>query len=450
MLGRLLGKSETRGLSYQSIWGSGGDWPTGQTWAGQSISQTQSLQIATVYSCVRLYVDTLSTLPAGAFIRSQGTRRPYGPRPAWLDAPYPGVTWGQHIAQVMVSVLLSGNSYTRVFRSPLGEPVALMVLNPQQVEPQANPDGTVSYVWSSATSQAVIPQRDVLHITELLLPGDVKGVSRIDSVKNELGLAQALLDFSSRFFANGTAVGGVIQTPATVTSDQAKEVKAAFESTHRGSGKAHGVAVIGGGGTFVKTSTAPDEAQMLESRAQSIETIARVFRVPPPKLGITTPGSMSYASVEQLQISWTQDSVRPYAAKIEDAYSRLLPDGVFIRLNMDALLRGDTSARYGAYSTALDSGWAAINDVRRLEDMPPIEGGDQLRVPLENINLAAANVVETEKNVQMAVALISAGADPADTLAAFGLPPLAWGEADMPDPNDSADDMAEDDTEETP
>lgn len=445
MLGRLF-SGERRAVTYQSVWGSGGDWPTGSTWAGPAVSQANSLQVAAVYACVRLYADTLSTLPVGAYIRENGARRPYYPRPAWLDEPYPGVTWAMHVQQGVVSLLLNGNWYARIYRNSIGETVAILVLDPSLVEPQQLSDGSVVYVWDGG--RAAIPASDMIHITELTLPGQIKGVSRIDQVKQELGLTQALTEFAARFFANGTTVSGVIETPAAVTPDQAMDAKKSFEATHRGAGKAHGVAVVGGGAKFVKTSTAPDEAQMLESRAQQVETIARVFRVPPPKLGITTPGSMSYASVEQLQISWTQDSVRPYAAKIEDAYSRLLPKAAFIRLNMDALLRGDTQARYGAYSQALDSGWASINDVRRLEDMPPIDGGDGVRVPLENINLAAANVVETEKNVAMAVALIGAGADPSATLAAFGLPALPWSDHDSAndpnEPSDPADDMAED------
>ena len=165
-----------------------------------------------------------------------------------------------------------------------------------------------------------------------------------------------------------------------------------------------------------------------------------------------TPGAMSYASVEANDLSWAKDSLRPYVDKIERAHTRLLPDGVFVRINMDAVLRADTATRYGAYSQALDAGWAAINDVRRLEDMPPIDGGDTLRVPLENISLDAANVVETEKNVAMAVALIGAGADPTATLAAFGLPAIPWAEHDSStdpnEPSDPADDMAEDMAEE--
>jgi phage portal protein BeeE len=124
MLGRLLGR-ESRAVSYQQVWGSGGDWPTSQSWSGQYISQMKSLQIGTVYACVRLYTDTISTLPVGAYQRDRGVRRPLDSRPTWLDDPYPGISWSTHIQQVLVSLLLNGNAYVRVYRDTIGTPVAL-------------------------------------------------------------------------------------------------------------------------------------------------------------------------------------------------------------------------------------------------------------------------------------------------------------------------------------
>jgi hypothetical protein len=85
-------------------------------------------------------------------------------------------------------------------------------------------------------------------------------------------------------------------------------------------------------------------------------------------------------------------------------------------------VRGDLSSRYSAYSSGLDAGFLTINDVRRREDLPFIDGGDALRVPLENIGIGAAGLVEDEKKVTMAAQLVQVGYDPAAVLAALGLP----------------------------
>jgi hypothetical protein len=289
----------------------------------------------------------------------------------------------------------------------------------------------------------------MLHITELRLPGQIRGVSRITQLKQSYGLARALEEFSSRFFGNGSTTSGVIETPALVTGDQAKQIKETYEAGHKGLRRTLGVAVLGGGSKFVKTGVDPDEAQMLESKQFAVETVARTFRVPLHKLQVATPGAMSYASVEANDLAWSKDSLRPYIDKIERAHGTLLPPGVFARINMDAVLRGDTATRYAAYGSMLINGWGSINDARRYEDMPAIPGGDTIRVPLTNVDLSAAAIVEQEKNVAMAVELINAGADPEQTLKAFGLPALEWTEAPEPaEPADPAADMAEDDAEE--
>jgi hypothetical protein len=141
-------------------------------------------------------------------------------------------------------------------------------------------------------------------------------------------------------------------------------------------------------------------------------------------IGITTPGAMSYASVEQNNINFVTHTLRPYVAKIEDAYSALLPDGAFIKFNVDGLLRGDFSTRMNGYSIGSQAGFLSVNDIRRFEDLRPVEGGDVYRVPLANVDLAAAALVETDRRVLMAQRLVTTGFDPSSVLAALGLPPI--------------------------
>jgi hypothetical protein len=163
---------------------------------------------------------------------------------------------------------------------------------------------------------------------------------------------------------------------------------------------------------------------MLESRQYSTEEIARAFRCPPALLGVTTPGAMSYASVEMNGIHFVTYCLRPYIVKIEDAYSNLIPGDAFLKINVDGLLRGDQATRYASFSTGIQSGFLSINDIHRLEDMPPADGGDVYRVPLANVDLAAANLTELEKKTSIAVRLVQAGFDPASTLASLGLDAL--------------------------
>jgi HK97 family phage portal protein len=215
-----------------------------------------------------------------------------------------------------------------------------------------------------------VSKRDMLQITELRKAGDLRGMSRVTEMKDNLGLSSALQSFASRFFGQGATTQGIIETPQDLKSDQAKQLVDSFSQRHEGYRKAHKTGLLTGGAKFVKTGINPDEAQMLDSRKLAIEEVARIFRVPPHMIGVTTPGAMSYASVEQNNINFVTHTLRPYIAKIEDAYSALLPDNAFIRFNVDGLLRGDFATRMNGYSIGSQAGFLSVNDIRRLKNLP--------------------------------------------------------------------------------
>ena len=423
MLGNLLRGREERAVSFQTIFASGGN-VAQQTYAGTVITQDTSLKIGAVYACVRLLADTISTLPVDTFYREGGARKPFRPKPLWVENPDIGTAREDFLQQAMVSLLLDGNVFIRIFGSRTGEIISLVVLDPTRVEVRRNPaTREIEYVIDAGTGK-ILRADEVLHITELRKPGALRGISRIEEVKQSLGLASALEEFSARFFGQGSVTQGIIEWPGNLTREQAKDLASGFEEGHKGLKRSHRPGVLFGGAKFVKTGVDPDEAQMLESRQFAVEEIARIFRCPLHLLQVSTPGAMSYASVEQNAIQFAQYTLRPIISKFETALSSLLPGPAFVKFNLDAILRGDIQTRFAAYSTGQLAGFLSVNDIHRLEDMPPAEGGDEYRVPLANVNLAAANIVETDRKTQMLTRLIMAGFDPAESLKALDMPAI--------------------------
>lgn len=417
MLNRL---TEKRSISYQAIWGAGGE-IVDTTSAGATINEDTALEINAFYSCVSLIADTISTLPVGAFTRQQGTRVPYRPTPSWLYRPDVDLNKNEHFQQVLVSLMMDGNAFVRVFRDDSGSIVNLVVLNPMKVRIERSGIGRKFYFYEG--ENRALTSDDVLHIADLLKPGEIRGVGRIDKLKENLGLASALQSFAARFFGQGAQTSGIITFPGELTAEQARDLAQSFDNRHSGFRKAHRTGVLSGGAKFEQTNVPNDQAQFLDSRRLAVEDIARAFLVPPHMIGLNN-GSMSYASVEQNAIFFVQHTLRPYIVKLENAYSRLLPNGVFIRFNVDGLLRGDFATRVQGYSSGLQAGWLRINDVRAYEELPPIEGGDIARVPLANVNIDAADLVEQDKLVAMAQKLIVVGFKPEEVLAALKLPSI--------------------------
>jgi HK97 family phage portal protein len=418
MLGNLF---EQRAVSFQTVWGAGEPWGL-QSEAGVNVTTKKSFEIVAFFSAVSLISDTISTLPCGAYLRIGATRRPLNPRPVWLDQPDVDLsTRAAFFQQVFSSLLVHGNSYTRVFRDAQGQVVNLVNLNPEKIEVERSKIGRKIYRYQDEARP--LNNDEVIHIVDLILPGELKGMSRVETLKQALGLNIALSDYAARFFGTGASAAGVIEFPGNLTSEQAKQLADGFDARHRnGTRRAHKTGVLSGGAKFVSTQLDPEASQALESRKFAVEEIARAFNVPLHLLGV--PGTASYASVEQNNLQFVSMTLRPLAEKVEAAFSRLLPGDAFIKFQFGDLLRADLEARIRSYSVGSQAGFYSTNDIRRLEDMEPVEQGDQYRVPLANIALADTQVITDDRKVLMAQRLVTVGFDPEQVLAALGLPSI--------------------------
>ena len=418
MLGNLF---EQRAVSFQTVWGAGEPWGM-QSEAGVNVTTKKSFEIVAFFSAVSLISDTLSTLPCGAYLRIGPTRRPLNPRPMWLDQPDVDLsTRAAFFQQVFSSLLVHGNSYTRVFRDTQGQVVNLVNLNPEKIEVERSKIGRKIYKYQDEARP--LTSDEVIHIVDLILPGELTGMSRVETLKQALGLNIALSDYAARFFGTGASASGVIEFPGNLTAEQAKQLADGFDARHRnGSRRAHKTGVLSGGAKFVATQTDPERSQALESRKFAVEEIARAFNVPLHLLGV--PGTASYASVEQNNLQFVSMTLRPLAEKVEAAFSRLLPGDAFIKFQFNDLLRADLATRVQSYSVGTQAGFYSTNDIRRLEDLSPVDQGDQYRVPLANIALADTQVITDEKKTFMVAQLIQSGFSPAEVLSAMGMPAI--------------------------
>ena len=426
MLGDLFYGGEDRALSFQTVWGSG-DFLELENQSGTVVNQETAFQVNAIFSAVSLISDTISTLPVDSYIRLDGRRSSFRPRPAWVTQPDVDTTKEAFYGAVIVSMLLDGNAFIRVYSNRRGEITNLVVLNPLDVTIKRNGVGRVMYEVKNESR--MVSADNMIHIPDVVRPGAIRGVSRVEAHKEDFGLAIALRNYAARFFGAGATTQGIIEYPAKLTAEQAKNLQEGFDARHKGWKRAHRTGILSGGATYKPTSVGNDQAQFIDSRRMAVEDVARAFNVPPHLLGL--PGTNTYASVEQNNLAWVIHCLRPIVQKLESAFSPLMSryaggETAFIKFNLDGLLRADINSRMSAYSTGLLSGFLTINDVRRLEDLAAIDdpSADTVRVPLANVNVAAATLKEETEKVDMAQRLIQVGFDPADVLDKLGLPAI--------------------------
>jgi HK97 family phage portal protein len=431
---RLAGSGNKRSMNNQYIEPIIPGRPAFATNAGVVVDSETAIRMSTVYSCVRLLADTVSSLPVGAYVRRGRERLSYtsvyGDQPAWVTKPNPETTRLEFYEQIVTSFKLDGNAYLLTVRDDMGDVQELYVLNPRNIRiERLGPGEPLVYYVKIKDSQGVFEQRlsdkELLHIPDFRLPGEFYGLSPIAACRTTLGSAMAADVYAASYFGNAANPGGVVEVPGELTEEQASDIGRDWNLTHTGPYRAGKIGILSGGATFKPLTINAQDAQLLDTRRFSVEEIARIYRVPLALLGHPVAGAMSFASVEAQNLSFVQYSLRPILERIEQSLSALLPesDG-FIRFNLDALLRGTTNERYDAYTKGLREGFLSLNDVHAYEDMPPLEAGDQYRVPLQNIDASDAKDVGLKLRTEIAAALIQVGFDPAAVTQAVGLPDM--------------------------
>jgi HK97 family phage portal protein len=358
MLGSLF-RSEERAVQAVA-WGDWGDGGAG-TWAGVRVDSTNATQLLTVYGCVRLIADQVSTLPAHVYNDAGQVTAP-----PWLEYPLPGVHRVSWLTQILSSVLLDGNAWIMVLRSN-GQISSLPVIADSRVTLTAENSRRVVLIDGQPTPS------EVLHIPGLMLAGSNRGVSPVEAARQSIGAGMAAQEFGSRFFAQGANLGGVIEDPGEFNPDKAKEWARQWTRKHSGRDKSHLPGVLQGGASWKPTGVTNEQAQFLQTRQFGAAEIAgQMFLLDPSDLGIPVAGtSLTYASLEQRNQRRVEVALMPWIIRLEMALSSLLARPRYVKFNLGQLLRGDTKTRYEAYQIAIQSGFMLPNEAREFEDWKP-------------------------------------------------------------------------------
>lgn len=384
ILDRILGRQqpdETRSIGGQFFLPE-----AQQSAAGVLITQENATSIGAVYAAVKLYADTVAGLPWDTYIRIDGTRRPYRPRPRWIDRPIPNnpnYTSFEFKHQVVTSLLLDGNAFILCLRDSSGNVIETRVLDPQKVTCKRGEMGVPMYQIQTIEGVATLGTEDIIHIPLFATAEMERGLSPIEHHKVTIGLASATQLFSAKFYENNASVGGLIKVPGELTQDQAEALKNGFGRRHSGVEKAFRVAVLSGGADFQQLGAKISDLQLVETLHYGVESIARIYGVPLHLLQYPG-GNTSYASVELIGIEWLRLGLGPMIARLEASFQRIVPgsEQTFLKFTLDGLLRATTQERYNSYATALNNGFLNINEVRALEDRSPVDGGDAYWKPL--------------------------------------------------------------------
>lgn len=349
---------------------------------GQVVNPDKALTISAVWSCVRLVSQTIATLPLGMYTRQNG-RGVYDPNHelnfSLAFMPEPGVSSVQFWECIVAAAMLRGNGFAEKLK--IGQRiVGLRFFHPDRVTWVREPDGRYLYrytEWDGSISE--YRYGDLFHV-----PGFSEcpphGMSVIKYGVQVLGSALAANSAANSTFKNGLMPTTFFKFANWLTPQQREQTRENMDRV-RGALNAGKQPLLEGGMDVGSIGINPEEAQLLESRSFSVEEVCRWFGVPPSMVGHTDKASSWASSAESLNLWFLQYGLRPWLKRIEAAILTQLvrPEQQmthYAEFIVEGLLRADSNGRSNFYSTALQNGWMSRNEVRALENLPPVPGGD--------------------------------------------------------------------------
>ncbi|WP_218658430.1 phage portal protein [Enterobacter cloacae] len=378
----------------------------GTSSSGKVVTADKAIQLSAVWACVRLLSESISTLPLKIYVRQpDGSRKAATDHPAYsvlCRRPNSEMTPSRFMLMVVASICLRGNAFIEK-KFIANRLVSLVPLLPQNMVVKRLTTGALEYKYTENGNERVIPVKNIMHIRGFGLDG-VCGMMPMKTGRDVIGAAMAVEESAAKIFEQGLQSSGFLSAENALADEQRERLRS-YMAAFTGSKNAGKIMVLEGGLKYQGVTMNPEDAQMLESRSFSIEEICRWFRVPPFMVGHTTKQSSWASSLEGMNLQFLTHTLRPLLVNIEQEIGRCLldsDDDVFAEFSVEGLLRADSAGRAAYYTSALQNGWMSRNDVRRLENMPPIEGGDIYTVQL---NLTQLKNLENSNPAVQALAI---------------------------------------------
>ena len=341
------------------------------TWAGVYVDRTNALSVPGVWRGVNLIASAIAGLPIDAIRNGQVIATP-----PILSRPNPPETRFSTIQAAVAGAIVDGNFFAVLGPlGPSGYPDTIYPIDPMRVKCKYE-DGRRIYEIDNVR----FDQSEIMHVPGFTFPGEHLGVGILQAQRQGLGMSIAVNEYAARYFNGGTTPSVVLHTENPDLSQEDADLIKQKWLMHYG-GRSREPAVLGGIKVEPLTDNAGD-SQLVESRQFDLTEIANILGIPGYYLGAPN-SSRTYSNVAEEQLQLLRHSLMPWIIRFEQAFSDLLPRGQVAKFNLDAFLRADTLTRYQAHEIGLRAGFLTVDDVRKLEDLEPLEGEEEDSGPLE-------------------------------------------------------------------
>lgn len=360
------------------------------------INPTTVLSFHAVFSCISLIASDISKMPLRLMRRDSNgiwKENNNGTSARIYRRPNAFQNRMQFFECWLNSKLCHGNTVVLKIRNTRGDITELRILDWNKVTPLVADDGSVFYQinpdnMTGVDASVTVPAREVIHDRFNCLFHPLIGLSPIYAAGLAAMQGHHIQENSAHFFRNGSKPSGVIEVPGTITDENARKLKANWDTGYTGE-NAGKTGLLSNGAKYNPISMSADDAKVVEQLQMSEKIVCSTFHVPAYKAGV---GDLpSYDNIEALEQQYYSQCLQTLIESIEllldEAFE--LEDDAGTEFDVSALLRMDSERRIKTLGEGVKNTILTPNEARRSENLPPVTGGDELYLQQQNFSLGA-------------------------------------------------------------
>lgn len=360
-----------------------------------------AMKYSAVYACVRVLGETFASTPIMLYKkRKDGTRDTSSDLPVFdilHSRPNDDMSAFGYKETCLAHLNTGGNSVSVKLKNAFGDFIGLYPLDWPKVTIERK-DGALRYIYRDNGKETVYSRDEVFHVPGMSFDGII-GVSPLEYMANSIILGLSYEKFGINFYKNGAHSSGVFETPGELSDTSFSRLKDELRKNYAGLMNAGRPMILEGGLKFNGLTIKPVDAELLDSKKFGIEDVARCYRVPLHL--IQNLDRATNNNIEHQSLEFVMYTMLPWFKRYEENANcwlltpRERKQGYYLEFKLDGLLRGDAKSRAEAYAQGRQWGWLSVNDIRKMENMPPIPNGD--------IYLQPSNMIEAGATVSAQV-----------------------------------------------
>jgi HK97 family phage portal protein len=370
--------------------------------SGVAVNIDSALKVSTVLACARVLSNGLAQIPLKVYREGDdGSKTPAKDHPAYKllwRRPNDWMTSFEFRQLMMFHAVLNGNAYAYIGRGGVKDRIVELIPLVGTVVPKQASDWTLTYeVTDKDGLTTVYPRESIMHLRGPMWNG-FAGLNAVQTAKEAIGLAIAVEETHARLHSNGAKPGGLLSFDKGLSDSAKDRLKALSQDNLSGLRNAFKTLVLDNGAKWTPFTMSGVDSQHLETRRLQIEEICRDLGVFPQMVGYSDK-TATFASAEAFFLAHVIHSLEPWIENWQQVFARdLFPDedDISAEFSVQGLLRGDHKTRAEFYAAGIINGYFTRNEVRKWENLNPLDGLDDPLIPLNMGTQSERDALATE------------------------------------------------------